>query len=126
MSFASYLLVTFDFTITLNLDIESKFKKNIRNLLATIILNGIITSPGRTFAAIAIVIFLVILIFKKLSFKSGVVIAHSLSTIRNANGIITLDRGYIIQQDTHDKLISEENGLYKKLYEIQLRDNDGL
>jgi ABC-type transport system involved in Fe-S cluster assembly fused permease/ATPase subunit len=69
---------------------------------------------------------LVSLIFKKLSFKSGFVIAYRLSTIRNANSIITLDRGYIIQQGTHDKLISEEKGLYKKLYEMQLRDNDGL
>lgn len=56
--------------------------------------------------------------------RTTFVIAHRLSTIRNATSIIVLDRGHIIQQGTHDKLISEEKGLYKKLYEMQFRDID--
>ena len=56
--------------------------------------------------------------------RTTFVIAHRLSTIRNATNILVLDRGRIIQQGTHDKLISEEQGLYKKLYEMQFRDND--
>lgn len=55
--------------------------------------------------------------------RTTFVIAHRLSTIRNATSIIVLDRGHIIQQGTHDNLISEEKGLYKKLYEMQFRDN---
>ena len=55
--------------------------------------------------------------------RTTFVIAHRLSTIRNATSILVLDRGHIIQQGTHDKLISEEKGLYKKLYEMQFRDN---
>jgi ATP-binding cassette, subfamily B, bacterial MsbA len=56
--------------------------------------------------------------------RTTIVIAHRLSTIRNATNILVLDRGRIIQQGTHDVLIAEEKGLYKKLYEMQFRDND--
>lgn len=56
--------------------------------------------------------------------RTTFVIAHRLSTIRNATKILVIDRGKIIQQGTHEKLISEELGLYKKLYEMQFRDNN--
>ena len=56
--------------------------------------------------------------------RTTFVIAHRLSTIRNATNILVLDKGRIIQQGTHDKLIAEERGLYKKLYEMQFREND--
>jgi len=56
--------------------------------------------------------------------RTTFVIAHRLSTIRNATNILVLDRGHIIQQGTHDQLIAEEKGLYKKLYEMQFREND--
>jgi len=56
--------------------------------------------------------------------RTTFVIAHRLSTIRNATNILVLDRGRIIQQGTHDKLIAEEKGLYKKLYEMQFRENE--
>ncbi len=56
--------------------------------------------------------------------RTTLVIAHRLSTIRNATNILVLDKGRIIQQGTHEKLIMDENGLYKKLYEMQFRDNE--
>ena len=56
--------------------------------------------------------------------RTTFVIAHRLSTIRNATNILVLDKGRIIQQGTHDKLISEDRGLYKKLYEMQFRENE--
>ncbi len=56
--------------------------------------------------------------------RTTFVIAHRLSTIRNATNILVLDKGRIIQHGTHDKLIADEKGLYKKLYEMQFRDND--
>lgn len=55
--------------------------------------------------------------------RTTFVIAHRLSTIRNATKIIVIDRGKIIQLGTHDELISDGEGLYKKLYEMQFRDN---
>jgi subfamily B ATP-binding cassette protein MsbA len=54
--------------------------------------------------------------------RTTFVIAHRLSTIRNANKIIVLDRGSIVQYGTHDELIQNEKGLYRKFYEMQFRD----
>ena len=54
--------------------------------------------------------------------RTTFVIAHRLSTIRNADRIIVLDKGQIVQDGKHDKLLKEENGIYKKLYELQFRD----
>ncbi|MDD5109114.1 MAG: ABC transporter ATP-binding protein [Candidatus Omnitrophica bacterium] len=45
-------------------------------------------------------------------------IAHRLSTVRNANRIVVLDKGMIVEQGTHSQLL-EHNGLYKRLYEAQ-------
>ncbi len=51
--------------------------------------------------------------------RTSVVIAHRLSTVRNANRIFVLDAGIIVEQGTHTELLSNENGLYKTLTELQ-------
>lgn len=56
--------------------------------------------------------------------RTTFVIAHRLSTIRNATSIVVIDKGGIVQQGTHEQLIMQEKGLYKKLYDMQFRDND--
>lgn len=56
--------------------------------------------------------------------RTTFVIAHRLSTIRNATRILVIDRGKINQSGTHQDLMMKENGLYKKLYEMQFRDTD--
>ena len=56
--------------------------------------------------------------------RTTFVIAHRLSTIRNATRILVIDRGKILQAGTHQELMLKENGLYKKLYEMQFRDSD--
>jgi len=53
--------------------------------------------------------------------RTTFVIAHRLSTIRNANEIIVMDKGKIVQQGKHEDLLNDENGIYKKLYELQFR-----
>lgn len=51
--------------------------------------------------------------------RTSFVIAHRLSTVRNANRILVIDKGEIVQAGSHDELILNEKGLYKKLYEMQ-------
>jgi len=56
--------------------------------------------------------------------RTTFVIAHRLSTIRNATKILVIDNGRIVQMGTHNELINDEKGLYKKLYELQFRDDE--
>jgi ABC-type multidrug transport system fused ATPase/permease subunit len=51
--------------------------------------------------------------------RTSLVIAHRLATVRNADKIIVLESGRIVEQGTHAELILNENGLYKTLTELQ-------
>jgi ABC-type multidrug transport system fused ATPase/permease subunit len=51
--------------------------------------------------------------------RTSVVIAHRLATIRNADKIIVLENGTIVEQGTHNELLGNKNGLYKTLTELQ-------
>lgn len=55
--------------------------------------------------------------------KTTFIISHRVSSAKNADKIIILDEGKIIQQGTHNQLISE-NGYYKDLYEQQLLEKE--
>ena len=55
--------------------------------------------------------------------RTTIVVAHRLSTIRNADEIAVIANGKIIEKDTHDKLMAK-NGIYSKLYKVQFREND--
>lgn len=50
--------------------------------------------------------------------RTSVVIAHRLSTIQNADEIVVMQKGEIVEQGKHQELISK-NGVYKKLVEMQ-------
>jgi ATP-binding cassette subfamily B multidrug efflux pump len=55
--------------------------------------------------------------------KTTFIISHRVSSAKNADKIIILDDGKIIQQGTHNQLITQE-GYYKKLYEQQLLEKE--
>lgn len=50
--------------------------------------------------------------------RTSLVIAHRLSTIHNANQILVVDDGKIVEQGTHTSLMAQD-GYYKQLYEAQ-------
>ena len=58
-----------------------------------------------------------------LSGRTAVVIAHRLSTVRNADMICVIDHGKILEQGSHESLVKLD-GLYRQLYEKQFVDTD--
>ena len=55
--------------------------------------------------------------------RTTLVVAHRLSTIRNADEIAVVMDGKITERGTHEELMAQ-NGTYKSLYALQFRDND--
>lgn len=56
--------------------------------------------------------------------KTSIVIAHRLSTIRRASCIYVVDSGGIVEFGTHDELLQREDGVYRKLHEIQFNQEE--
>lgn len=57
--------------------------------------------------------------------RTGLVIAHRLATIRNADRILVLQQGQIIEQGDHDSLI-DHGGLYAQLYQLNYASFDDI
>ncbi|HAR96611.1 MAG TPA: lipid A export permease/ATP-binding protein MsbA [Deltaproteobacteria bacterium] len=56
--------------------------------------------------------------------RTTIIVAHRLSTIINADRIIVLERGTIVQEGTHTELMEEE-GPYRRLYTLQFKEGRG-
>jgi ABC-type multidrug transport system fused ATPase/permease subunit len=51
--------------------------------------------------------------------RTSIIIAHRLATIVNADKIIVMDKGQIVEEGTHQELLAKEKGYYKNLYDSQ-------
>ena len=51
--------------------------------------------------------------------RTSIVIAHRLATIKQADQIIVMDKGLIVEKGTHTELLEKDSGYYKNLYDKQ-------
>ena len=56
--------------------------------------------------------------------RTVVIIAHRLSTIRHADQILVMHEGRVVERGHHDELVQIEDGVYKKLWQMQDRKNE--
>ncbi len=54
--------------------------------------------------------------------KTSIIIAHRLATVKNADRIVVMNQGRIVEQGTHKELIGFKGGHYAKLYEVQFAE----
>jgi ATP-binding cassette subfamily B protein len=52
--------------------------------------------------------------------RTTFIIAHRIQSVMNADLILVLDRGRIVQRGTHDQLVKQE-GIYRQIYDRQVR-----
>jgi ABC-type multidrug transport system fused ATPase/permease subunit len=57
--------------------------------------------------------------------RTSFVIAHRLSTVTNADWVLVLNEGRLVEQGTHQTLLEESGGLYARLYEMQFGAGEG-
>lgn len=57
--------------------------------------------------------------------RTAFVIAHRIRTVRNADQILVLQEGRIVERGRHDDLVGR-GGLYQEIYDAQLRDQEEL
>ncbi len=53
--------------------------------------------------------------------RTSIIVAHRLSTIKNASKIMVIEKGEIVETGNHNQLI-QQNGYYKKLYDYQFKN----
>src|SRR5206468_2548730 len=56
--------------------------------------------------------------------RTAIVIAHRLATVRRADQILVIEGGRIVQRGTHDELLQEDDGLYRRLHEARFGSAD--
>ena len=50
--------------------------------------------------------------------RTSIVIAHRLSTVRNADNIVVLDHGELVEMGSHEELLAKKGGVYARLYAV--------
>jgi ATP-binding cassette subfamily B protein len=57
--------------------------------------------------------------------RTTFIIAHRIQSVMNADLILVMDKGRIIQKGTHKELL-EQDGMYRKIYDLQTRIDEEL
>ena len=55
--------------------------------------------------------------------RTTFVIAQRLRTVRNADEIVVLDKGRVVERGSHEALL-ENDGLYRRIYDLELKDQE--
>ena len=58
--------------------------------------------------------------------RTTFIIAHRIQSVMIADLILVLDKGEVIQMGTHEELVSQMDGMYRRIYDIQTRIDDEL
>jgi ATP-binding cassette, subfamily B, bacterial len=58
--------------------------------------------------------------------RTTFIIAHRIQSVMNADLILVLDKGEIVQAGKHEELVIQEDGIYRKIYDIQTRVDEEL
>jgi ATP-binding cassette subfamily B protein len=58
--------------------------------------------------------------------RTTFIIAHRIQSVMIADWILVLDKGDVIQMGTHGELVSQKDGMYRRIYDIQTRIDDEL
>jgi ABC-type multidrug transport system fused ATPase/permease subunit len=56
--------------------------------------------------------------------RTSIVIAHRLATVVNADKIVVMDKGIVVEQGTHTELLEKTDGYYRNLYESQFLSSE--
>ena len=59
---------------------------------------------------------------KAMQGRTTIAIAHRLSTVQDADTILVMHKGEIREVGTHQELLAQDHGIYRKLYELQYKD----
>lgn len=52
--------------------------------------------------------------------RTAIIIAHRLSTVRDADRILVLHKGRLVERGPHDELVKRDDGIYRALWELQI------
>lgn len=54
--------------------------------------------------------------------RTTFIIAHRISSVKDADEILVLDQGKVVERGTHEELLAIKDGIYRRIYEIQFKD----